>query len=73
MYPKHVLFVICVFPLAYYTHKSSMASKTTGDQIGALKIVRMGNMQMSVNFTQKLSTMLWNESSERQDFQQDNP
>ena len=47
MYPKHVLFVIWTFPFAYFTHKSSMASKTTSDQIAAVKNAGIHNMQVT--------------------------
>ena len=47
MYPRQVLFVVCMFPLAYFAHKSSMAPKTTSDQIAALKNAEIRNMQVT--------------------------
>ena len=44
MCPIHVLFVICIFPLAYFTHKFSVAPKTISDQIVALKNAGTSNI-----------------------------
>ena len=47
MHPRHVLFVILIGLLAYSAYKSSMAAKSTRDQIVALKNAGLSNKQIT--------------------------
>ena len=47
IYLRHVIFVICMFPLACFTHKSSMGPKFASDKISALKNAGIRNMHVT--------------------------